>query len=196
GDRGPEGRREGRLRHPEGHDPDPDAARDHYGRVDDRAGLRQVAVDARGSADLGRQRLPAGREVRPGQEQEGVPDPARAVHDRQARWLGSGDDQVLRREQRHRHQGRTGPGGVHERVSSAVADTSSAAPPRPAAWPRLGGAALGRGLVVAYLSIIVLIPIAALVAQSTDGGWSAFWNAISNPEAWWALKWTLIPSLI
>jgi sulfate transport system permease protein len=50
--------------------------------------------------------------------------------------------------------------------------------------------------VVAYLSIIVLIPIAALVAQSTDGGWSAFWNAISNPEAWWALRWTLIASLI
>jgi sulfate/thiosulfate transport system permease protein len=81
-------------------------------------------------------------------------------------------------------------------MTSAVSGTSSAAPSRPAYWPRLGGAALGRGLVVAYLSIIVLIPIAALVAQSTDGGWSAFWNAISNPEAWWALKWTLIASLI
>ena len=42
----------------------------------------------------------------------------------------------------------------------------------------------------------MLIPIAALVAQSTDGGWSSFWNAISNPEAWWALKWTVIASLI
>jgi sulfate transport system permease protein len=81
-------------------------------------------------------------------------------------------------------------------MSTAVTDTSSVAPPRPAAWPRLGGATLGRGLVVAYLSVIVLIPIAALVAQSTDGGWSAFWNAISNPEAWWALKWTVIASLI
>jgi len=81
-------------------------------------------------------------------------------------------------------------------MSTAVTETSSVAPPRPAVWPRLGGAALGRGLVVAYLSIIVLIPIAALVAQSTDGGWSAFWNAISNPEAWWALRWTLIASLI
>jgi sulfate transport system permease protein len=81
-------------------------------------------------------------------------------------------------------------------MSTAVTDTSSVAPPRPAAWPRLGGAALGRGLVVAYLSVIVLIPIAALVAQSTDGGWSPFWNAISNPEAWWALKWTVIASLI
>jgi sulfate/thiosulfate transport system permease protein len=81
-------------------------------------------------------------------------------------------------------------------MSSAVSSTSSAAPSRPAYWPRLGGAALGRGLVVTYLSVIVVLPIAALVAQSTDGGWSAFWNAISSPEAWWALKWTLIASLI
>jgi len=42
----------------------------------------------------------------------------------------------------------------------------------------------------------VLLPIAALVAQSTDGGWSAFWRAISTPDAWWALRWTLIASLI
>jgi sulfate/thiosulfate transport system permease protein len=79
-------------------------------------------------------------------------------------------------------------------MTPSAASTSSAAPSRPALG--LGGAALGRGLVVAYLSIIVLLPIAALVAQSTDGGWSAFWNAISNPEAWWALKWTLLASLI
>jgi sulfate transport system permease protein len=81
-------------------------------------------------------------------------------------------------------------------MTSAVSGTSGAAPSRPAYWPRLGGAALGRGLVVTYLSIIVLLPIAALIAQSTDGGWSAFWHAISNPEAWWSLKWTLIASLI
>jgi len=81
-------------------------------------------------------------------------------------------------------------------MSSAATGAPSAAPSRPAAWPRLGGAALGRGLVVAYLSIIVLLPIAALVAQSTDGGWSAFWRAISTPDAWWALRWTLIASLI
>jgi sulfate/thiosulfate transport system permease protein len=81
-------------------------------------------------------------------------------------------------------------------MSSAATGTSSAAPPRPAYRPRLGGAALGRGLVTAYLSIIVLLPIAALVAQSSDGGWSAFWNAISTPEAWWSLRWTLIASLI
>jgi sulfate/thiosulfate transport system permease protein len=81
-------------------------------------------------------------------------------------------------------------------MTSAATGTSSAAPSRPAVWPRLGGTALGRGLVVAYLSIIVMLPIAALIAQSTDGGWSAFWNAISSPQAFAALKLTLIASLI
>jgi sulfate transport system permease protein len=62
--------------------------------------------------------------------------------------------------------------------------------------PRLGGAALGRGLVTAYLSLIVLIPIAALVAQSTEGGLDAFWTSLSSPLAVSALKLTLIASAI
>src|SRR5919204_1160955 len=105
------------------------------------------------------------------------------------------DEDHSRARQQPRRPSGTGAAGV-ERVSSAVADTSSAAPPRPAAWPRLGGAALGRGLVLAYLSIIVLIPIAALVAQSTEGGLDAFWSSITSPLALSALKLTLITSAI
>jgi sulfate/thiosulfate transport system permease protein len=63
-------------------------------------------------------------------------------------------------------------------------------------WPRLGGASLGRGFVTAYLSLIVLIPIAALVAQSTDGGLGAFWTAVTSPQAIAALKLTLIAAMI
>ncbi|MEK6325992.1 MAG: sulfate ABC transporter permease subunit CysT [Actinomycetota bacterium] len=70
------------------------------------------------------------------------------------------------------------------------------APPRPVGFPRLGGAALGRGLVTAYLSLIVLIPIAALVAQSTEGGLDAFWTSLTSPLAVSALKLTLIASAI
>ncbi|MGH2976459.1 MAG: sulfate ABC transporter permease subunit CysT, partial [Solirubrobacterales bacterium] len=72
----------------------------------------------------------------------------------------------------------------------------SEAPPRPIQLPRFGGAALGRGLVTAYLSLIVLIPIAALVAQSTDGGLGAFWTAVTSPQAIAALKLTLIAAVI
>jgi sulfate transport system permease protein len=62
--------------------------------------------------------------------------------------------------------------------------------------PRLGGAALGRGLVTAYLSLVVLIPIAALVSKSTSDGLGAFWTDITTPEALSALKLTLVASLI
>ena len=74
--------------------------------------------------------------------------------------------------------------------------------PATVAAPRAGirlpgaGAGLGRGLVGLYLSIMVLLPLAAVVAESTDGGMSAFWQSISSPQAVAALKLTVICSLI
>lgn len=47
-----------------------------------------------------------------------------------------------------------------------------------------------------YLSVIVLLPIAAVVAKSTSGGLGNFWDQVSSPEAWAALKLTVICSLI
>jgi len=79
---------------------------------------------------------------------------------------------------------------------TSVAGTRAAASPRLARWPRLGGAVLGRGLVTAYLSLIVLIPIAALVAKSTGGGLDGFWASLTSPLAIRALKLTLIVSVI
>jgi sulfate/thiosulfate transport system permease protein len=59
----------------------------------------------------------------------------------------------------------------------------------------LAGAGLGRGVSVAYLSLIALLPLAAVVVRSTDGGFAGFWNAVSNPQAVAALKLTLLASL-
>jgi len=50
--------------------------------------------------------------------------------------------------------------------------------------------------VIGYLSILVLMPIAAVVLRSTEGGWDAFWTAISNPQAFAAIKLTFVVSLI
>ena len=55
---------------------------------------------------------------------------------------------------------------------------------------------LTRGVAMMWLSIIVLIPVAAVVLRSFDGGLSAFWDAISAPEAQAAIKLTFISSLI
>jgi sulfate/thiosulfate transport system permease protein len=70
------------------------------------------------------------------------------------------------------------------------------APPRPGFRLGLGGPGLTRGLVVAYLSVMVLLPIAAVVATSLEGGIGAFWDAVTAPQAVAALKLTLIASFI
>jgi len=64
---------------------------------------------------------------------------------------------------------------------------------------RLGvrsGGALGKGLLGIYLSVLVLLPIAAVLAKSGTGGTAQFWREVSNPEAVAAIKLTLIISAI
>jgi sulfate transport system permease protein len=55
---------------------------------------------------------------------------------------------------------------------------------------------LGVGVVTLWLSIIVLLPLAALAAKSLDGGLGDFWTAVSSRQAVAALKFTLIVSVI
>lgn len=55
---------------------------------------------------------------------------------------------------------------------------------------------MGRGLTLGYLSLIVLLPLAALVWRSRAGGWDTFWGAISTPQAVEALKLTFVLSAI
>jgi sulfate transport system permease protein len=58
------------------------------------------------------------------------------------------------------------------------------------------GAGLGRGMVVLYLSVIVLLPLAALSDQSLSLGVGHFWDQVTSPQALRSLKLTLIASLI
>jgi sulfate/thiosulfate transport system permease protein len=51
--------------------------------------------------------------------------------------------------------------------------------------------AAGVGIVTGYLSVIVLIPLAAVVLRSTEVGLDGFWQAISDPRAVAALQLTL-----
>jgi sulfate transport system permease protein len=50
-------------------------------------------------------------------------------------------------------------------------------------------------VTTAYLSLIVLLPLAAVVLRSTEGGARAFWDAVSNPQAVAALRVTFLISL-
>jgi sulfate transport system permease protein len=55
---------------------------------------------------------------------------------------------------------------------------------------------LGKGLLGIYLTALVLLPVAALLAKAGSGGISAFWREISNPEAVAAIKLTLVSAVI
>jgi sulfate transport system permease protein len=63
--------------------------------------------------------------------------------------------------------------------------------PAGAATSRVGGGALARGVAMGYLSIVVLLPLAALVWASRAGGLDEFWSQATQPEAVAALKLTL-----
>ena len=78
----------------------------------------------------------------------------------------------------------------------ANGEAAVARPPRVGLRAPLGGAALSRGVSTLWISVIVLIPLAAVVNSSLEQGIGAFWDAISTPEAWAAIKLTLISSLI
>jgi sulfate transport system permease protein len=66
--------------------------------------------------------------------------------------------------------------------------TDVAALERPAGGP---GGTLARGIATAYLSIVVLLPLAALVWSARSGGFAEFWHQATEPEAMAALKLTL-----
>ena len=57
------------------------------------------------------------------------------------------------------------------------------------------GGGIGLGLATTYLSLVVILPLALLVSKAFDDGISAFWDTIATPEAWAALKLTLLTGL-
>jgi sulfate/thiosulfate transport system permease protein len=55
----------------------------------------------------------------------------------------------------------------------------------PSALPGFG---LSLGFAVFYLSVIVLIPLVALIIRPIPLGWSGFWNVVSDPRVLAALR--------
>jgi len=51
----------------------------------------------------------------------------------------------------------------------------------PGFWPALG-------FTVSYLSLIVLIPLAALIARPWEHGWDGFWSTVSDPRVLASLR--------
>jgi sulfate/thiosulfate transport system permease protein len=74
--------------------------------------------------------------------------------------------------------------------------------PAPASSPRAGlrlpgvGTGIGGGMVMLYLSLIVLLPLAAVFSEAFSGGIGHFWDQVTSPLAEKSLKLTVVCSLI
>jgi sulfate transport system permease protein len=69
-----------------------------------------------------------------------------------------------------------------------VSSIETLARPRPVRIPRERATALSLGFVVAYLSVIVALPMAALIWESTKEGSASFWDVVTSPQSVAALK--------
>ncbi|BBZ15803.1 sulfate ABC transporter permease subunit CysT [Mycolicibacterium gadium] len=70
-----------------------------------------------------------------------------------------------------------------------------AGPPRGIFTKHHGNTRLRVGVATTWLSVIVLLPLAAIVWQSAGGGWAAFWQAITSNGALESFRVTLTVSL-
>lgn len=59
-----------------------------------------------------------------------------------------------------------------------------------------GGSSLGVGVAGLWLSLIVLLPLAAIAWQAVGGGWEAFWLAITSHAALESFRVTLMVSVV
>ncbi len=68
----------------------------------------------------------------------------------------------------------------------------------PLAWLRVTGSVgpLGIATAVLWLSIIVLLPLAALTVTSFEDGWGGFWDAVTAPAALDSLHITVLVSVV
>ena len=58
------------------------------------------------------------------------------------------------------------------------------------------GTGIGGGMVMLYLSIIVLLPLAAVASEAFSGGLGTFWEQVTSPLAKKSLELTVVCSLI
>jgi sulfate/thiosulfate transport system permease protein len=78
----------------------------------------------------------------------------------------------------------------------ASAAPAATAPSRPVRGVGPLGPALAGGVLTVYFSLVVLIPLAAVVWRSHAEGRHVFWEVVTSPEALAALKLTLAASAI
>ncbi|WP_085949797.1 sulfate ABC transporter permease subunit CysT [Gordonia otitidis] len=88
---------------------------------------------------------------------------------------------------------------ANETASASTSQSSSSQPPkgflgRSRTFAGVSPAAIGTAWL--WLSIIVLLPLAAITVQSFDNGWSGFWDAVTAKNALDAIWITVLVSVV
>ncbi|GAB3195643.1 sulfate ABC transporter permease subunit CysT [Nocardioides hungaricus] len=65
--------------------------------------------------------------------------------------------------------------------------------PRTTLTPAAG---LGLGVATLWLSLLVLVPLSAIVATAAAGGWSSYVDVLRDPQTWSALRLTVTQSIV
>ncbi len=58
------------------------------------------------------------------------------------------------------------------------------------------GAGLGLGVAMIWFSLLVLIPLSAVVAAASSGGWSGYLTVLQNDQTWAAVQLTVTQALL
>ena len=62
--------------------------------------------------------------------------------------------------------------------------------------PLTRAAGLGLGVAMLWFSLLVLIPLTAVVVTASSGGWDEFWSAVTNPQTAAAIRLTVGTALL
>lgn len=83
-------------------------------------------------------------------------------------------------------------------MTTFVAATSRTARKRRTARRRTltGVSGAGLGVAMLWFSLLVLIPLAAVIVTAADGGWGAFWTTITNRQTAAAIRLTVGTALL
>ena len=59
-----------------------------------------------------------------------------------------------------------------------------------------GVSGLGLGVAMLWFSLLVMIPLLAVVVTAADGGWSSFWNTVTSEQTAAAIRLTVTAAAV
>lgn len=82
-------------------------------------------------------------------------------------------------------------------MSEAVTTTGRTGAPRPVLSSSLTTtSSIGLGITMLWFSLLVLIPLTAVMITAAEGGWGGFWQAVTNPQSFAAIRITLTAAAV